>query len=212
MTEYAGAQRARQQYDPRVLRNGQGTRGSNVRRPSDMNSTREFDTVSVRQRTNRQTAQPRTRQAKPAQRGAVRVSEIKPSVEMKAPKKRISVGFLAVVILLTFLIVILLQSISNVYQTEKRISSLKNEISDLTYEAEQAQLKLDIKNDIRVIEDLAVNKYGMVKEDSLQRRFISLSEGESIEVMEADAESEEVGGVMFSALFESIAKFFNGDE
>ena len=49
----------------------------------------------------------------------------------------------------------------------------------------------------------------MVKEDALQRKYVSLSEGESIEVLEV--EEEENGGVLLSSVFSSIGKFFSGD-
>lgn len=135
--------------------------------------------------------------------------DIVPKIEIEEKKKAFSPWIIVAVLIIVASCFVLIKSVSDVYETERRISSLENEISDLRTESAELSIELNQKNDLRLIEELATKKYGMVKEDALQRKYVSLSEGESIEVLEV--EEEENGGVLLSSVFSSIGKFFSGD-
>ncbi|MBR5741649.1 MAG: hypothetical protein IKX91_03760, partial [Firmicutes bacterium] len=92
------------------------------------------------------------------------------------------------------------ESFARVYQTSSRISRLESNLAELKEEAGRLKLKLDEKNDIRNIRDIAIGDLGMAEEDSLQRRFVSISDGERIEILAAEEETPSPGGVLFSAL------------
>jgi hypothetical protein len=47
----------------------------------------------------------------------------------------------------------------------------------------------------------------MAEEDSMQRRFVSVSGGERIEVLEEENEEESPGGVLLSSISESFSRF-----
>ena len=79
-------------------------------------------------------------------------------------------------------------------------------------EANALELKLEEKNDIREIERIATTELGMAKEDTLQRRYVSLSDGERIEILDSGEENEDMsGGVMLSSIFSSIGKLLGGE-
>ena len=108
----------------------------------------------------------------------------------------------------TVMVMFLVFNISETYEMINEVSQLESDLDDLESVAEQLELRLEEKNDIREIENIATSKLGMVKEDSLQRRYISLSEGEHIEVFEESSDEKTSGGVLLSSVFSSLDKFF----
>lgn len=133
---------------------------------------------------------------------------IMPAVEIQVKNKTVSPMFIAILLLGTVMIMCLVLSISEIYQTANEIAQLENELEVLKGEADELKLKLEEKNDVRTIEEIATKKLGMVKEDSLQRRYVSLSDGEYIElVADSNENSESTGGVMLSSIFSSLGRF-----
>ena len=49
----------------------------------------------------------------------------------------------------------------------------------------------------------------MAKEDTMQRRYITLSDGERIEVIDNGESEESSGGVMLSSIASAIENLFN---
>ena len=162
-------------------------------------------------RTNpRNTRAQSTRAQRPAQEAqqkrAPKMEPITPSLELPVKKKFLSPVFVAMLLVSTFMIMFLVMSISDIYETTNRIADLENEIATLTSDAEELELLLEEKNDIRLIEEIATTQLGMTKEDSLQRRYVSLSDGEHIDILEV--EEEEENGVLLSSVFSSIGDLF----
>lgn len=61
---------------------------------------------------------------------------------------------------------------------------MQSEISALAKEERELLIALEVKNDLRTIEDIAVNKLGMVKKDLVTRQYISLGDEDVIETYE----------------------------
>ncbi|MBQ4354999.1 MAG: cell division protein FtsL [Clostridia bacterium] len=127
--------------------------------------------------------------------------------EIRVRQKAFPPMFIAMLLLGTVMVMFLVFSISEVYQTTNEIARLENELEALQSEAEELRLRLEEKNDVRKIEEIATTELGMVKEDSLQRRYVSLSDGEYIELVAQETE-ESAGGVMLSSIFSSLERFF----
>lgn len=119
-------------------------------------------------------------------------------------------GYVAMLAAVTLMIMGILVSISQVYQTTGTIADLEDELVTLQEEVDKLELAIEEKNDIRVIEQIATDQLGMVKEDSVQRKYVSLSDGERIDIIEEDEENIEEGtlGTMLSSLADIFAKFF----
>lgn len=129
--------------------------------------------------------------------------------EVKVKQKGISSQFIALLVLGTIMAMILVLAISDAYITTGEIARLEADLAELQTEAEELRLQLEEKNDIRVIEEIATKQLGMVKEDSLQRRYISLSDGEYIELLNTEEEGEDqTGGVLLSSIFSSLGELF----
>ena len=103
----------------------------------------------------------------------------------------------------------IVESFAEVYQISSSISRKEAELAALKETVAGLELKLDEKNDIRTIRSIAVGELGMAEEDSMQRRFVSVSGGERIEILEAPEEDKQSspGGVLFSSLNEFFDRF-----
>ncbi|MBE6542714.1 MAG: hypothetical protein E7672_09785 [Ruminococcaceae bacterium] len=140
----------------------------------------------------------------------VEQEKITPAVEMTVKKNHISPVFVTALLLGTVMVMFLVFNISEVYKMTNTITSLETQLSELEAVAEQLELKLEEKNDIREIENIATSKLGMTKEDALQRRYISLSEGEHIDVVEDDTQKDDTAnGILLSSIFSALGDFFD---
>lgn len=139
-----------------------------------------------------------------------RQEPITPSMEIRVKKKVIPPVFVAMLLVSTLMIMFLVMSISEIYETTNEIAMLEEQIATLKADAEDLKLQLEEKNDIRVIEEIATTQLGMTKEDSTQRKYVSLSDGERIDIIEVETD-EETGGVLLSSIFSAIGDFFSGN-
>jgi cell division protein FtsB len=60
------------------------------------------------------------------------------------------------------------------------VSDLKSEIATLSFEEEDLTAKLDIKNDLTIIEKIAKEKLGMVTVDEVTKKYITMDPGDTI--------------------------------
>ena len=129
--------------------------------------------------------------------------------EIKVERKKMPKTFLVVLALSTIMIMLIIMSVAQIYQTTQEVSVLEDTIENLKETIDDLELKLDEKNDIRLIEQMATTEMGMVKEDSLQRKYISLSDGERVDLIENPNAVEEGGtGTMLSSIFSVFSDFF----
>lgn len=133
---------------------------------------------------------------------------ITPETEIRISKDRISLSFILILVVGAMMFMALIFSVSEVYRSTSEISQLESQLTDLQSQAELLEIKLEEKNDVELIEQIASEKLGMVGGESVQRRYITLSGGEHIEVYE-EAEEEKSDGVVFSSIFSSLGKFFD---
>lgn len=127
--------------------------------------------------------------------------------EIAVEKKRISLGFLLFLAFSTMMIMLIVMFGSRIYETKREISSLENQVAVLRENIDELELKLEEKNDIRLIEQIATASLGMVKEDSLQRKYISLSEGERVDIVSEPETSNKGMGTMLSSIFAVFGDF-----
>ena len=127
--------------------------------------------------------------------------------EYELKRTRLPVALIVLTLVGVLIIFTLVESLAEVYQTSTDIARMKETRDALKETAEAMELKLDEKNDVRTIREIAVGELGMAEEDSMQRRFISVSGGERIELLETEDDSPKAGGVLFSSLGEYVNRF-----
>ena len=131
--------------------------------------------------------------------------------EVQVQSNGLSAGFLVTLAAITMMIVTILFSVAQIYQTTNDIAELEKELAGLQNDAAELELAIEEKNDIRIIEQIATDQLGMVKEDSVQRKYISLSDGERIDLV-GEEENLEAGalGTILSSLISVLTGFFDG--
>ncbi|MBQ4043106.1 MAG: hypothetical protein IJD06_03840 [Clostridia bacterium] len=111
-------------------------------------------------------------------------------------------------ILLTLMALVLLLSFSQNYELQGQISDLHDDAYRLEQLQRSLEIQLEERDDIRVIERIAVEELGMVKYDLVESRFVSVSGGDRIELTEEDAQAVEAGlwSTMLSAVGQSFSR------
>ncbi len=116
-----------------------------------------------------------------------------------------------------FMTLILGMVLAFVVHSSVRINEANSALSDLqagialqNAELRALELEIETKNDLRVIEDIAVNQLGMTKKDNINKEYISLSEEDSVVFESAPVQEEGNGNLLsaFSDRFEKLAEYF----
>lgn len=89
-------------------------------------------------------------------------------------------GIMMLTVSFALILAIVVYSSSLISDAGSRISDLKKESVSLSDTEQSLELMLETKNDLRVIEDLAVNQIGMVKKDQIERKYITVFGGDSV--------------------------------
>lgn len=77
-------------------------------------------------------------------------------------------------------------------EQNREINVMKAELSLLTEKKKDRERDLEMKNDLRYIEQYAVDELGMVKSDQLARQYVNIENEDKIEIM-ADTEIDPSG-------------------
>ena len=123
--------------------------------------------------------------------------------EVVVKKAPVSVSLIIGIILFCAVVMMIIFSFAQISEFKKEISSLEAQKETLTAEIDQLCLDIDLKNDIRYIEQVATEEIGMVKSNRVESKYISVAEGERIELPEAaEATNEDYG--IFSTMMSSV--------
>ncbi|MBR5311827.1 MAG: septum formation initiator family protein [Clostridia bacterium] len=130
--------------------------------------------------------------------------------EVRAEGRRMKPMSAVLIVIGTMMIMSIVLSFSEIYQTTSEIAGLEADLAALRDQAAELELELEEKNDIRVIERIATEDLGMVKEDAVQRKYISLSDGERIDIIEDEtADTDAAHGVLLSSIWSSLGSLFD---
>ncbi len=121
--------------------------------------------------------------------------------EIKVKKSPISAGLVIGIAIFAIVVLMIIFSFAQISEFKKEISSLDAQKEELVERIDQLSLEIDLKNDIRVIEQRATEEFGMVKSNRVESKYISVAAGEKIEL---PAPSEESDGGMFSTMLSSM--------
>ena len=97
-------------------------------------------------------------------------------------------------------------SFSQISQFKSEISDLESQRSALCEEIDKLSLSVDLKNDVREIERAATEDIGMVKSNQVESKYISLSEGERVEVISENADSAESDYGIFGTVMSAFGR------
>lgn len=128
--------------------------------------------------------------------------------EIKVERVKLPISFIVSVAVAFIMLMGVVFSFSEVSKSSTELSDMKYELSGIEAEAEKLGVVLERKNDLRVIEDTAENDYMMVREDAVQKKYISLSSGDRIVLENKNENTEDKG--FFGEMLSSFASAFDG--
>ncbi len=113
--------------------------------------------------------------------------------------------FLVFTFICTLLLLLVISLSAQINEATKQVSDLQGRIIELSELEKDLTLKLGVKNDIRVIEEMASQEYGMVKSDNLAKEHVKIDNEDKVEVYE----ETETSGEVFSTVMSVIGGVFN---
>lgn len=128
-------------------------------------------------------------------------------IRVSSAKFPVFVPFL--LLTLVSIVTVLCIGISDVYRMTSEVNSLENQLESLKAEASDLEVLIEEKKDLRNIDNLARTELGMTKEDTLNRKKISISEGEHITIEIQEEESASPDGVLLSSIWSALNRFFD---
>ncbi|MBE6714707.1 MAG: hypothetical protein E7575_05430 [Ruminococcaceae bacterium] len=122
--------------------------------------------------------------------------------EVRVKKAPISLSLIMGIAIFAVVVLMIIFSFAQISEFKKEISVLEGERELLCEEIEELSLEIDLKGDIRVIEKIATEEYGMVKSNRVESKYVSVAEGERIEVPAVSEKEKDLGvlGTMLSVM------------
>lgn len=118
------------------------------------------------------------------------------------------IAYAALIVVCAIMSMALLFGHSQVSECEGRIGDLGVRYEELSEETAKLELQLETRDDIRKIENIAVEQMGMVSSDVAQTKFVSVSAEDKVEILRVDEKETEGGfSTLLSAIGEGIGKF-----
>ncbi|MBQ7669906.1 MAG: hypothetical protein IJS45_04195 [Clostridia bacterium] len=130
------------------------------------------------------------------------------SNERYVRKSPLPKGVVAAVLICTVLLMVVLYTYSSYTQVVADGKALQAERTELLSERSRLVNMLEMRDDVREIEDYATNTIGMVKSDLVETRHVSIAGGERIEVIRAEGTEEEGG--LFSTIMSAMGTNWQG--
>ena len=121
-----------------------------------------------------------------------------------------SVVFVSVICTVLFMFMML--TMAQINEFTQDISALQSELSELRKQEEELRLDVELKNDLRVIENAAVNELGMVKADEVKKQYVFVGNEDKIEVIEPETEEDSFMNTVMSAIgenFKELLEYIN---
>ena len=138
---------------------------------------------------------------------APKVRTIKAKKSMPFPT---SVVFVSVICTVLFMFMML--TMAQINEFTQDISALQSRLSELQKQEEELRLDVELKNDLRVIEDAAVNKLGMVKADEVKKQYVVIGNEDKIEVVEPETTEDSLINTVMSSIgenFRALVEYIN---
>lgn len=128
--------------------------------------------------------------------------------EVRVRMKRFPISVLASIIICSVMVMCIVYGAVKINGVMRDVSELESENAELAYKEHELSLSLEEKNDLRVIEQIAVNELGMIKKDFITKNYITMGKEDKIETYNVDGEGAKESGVstLLSAISERFGK------
>lgn len=128
--------------------------------------------------------------------------------EVKMASKPFPMATVSLLAIFTVMIMVIIVSFAQNYELSSDIAVLEAQAQALAQSERELALALEERDDIRVIEDIAINRIGMVRGNLVESRFVSVSGGDRIVLNnpEQDTTSQKNGYGLFSTMLSAIGE------
>ena len=144
------------------------------------------------------------------------VAAVRELPKVRTIKAKKSVPFPTAVVFVsvicTVLFMFMMLTMAQINEFTQDISALQSELSELRKQEEELRLDVELKNDLRVIENAAVNELGMVKADEVKKQYVFVGNEDKIEVIEPETEEDSFINTVMSAIgenFKELLEYIN---
>ena len=121
-----------------------------------------------------------------------------------------SVVFVSVICTVLFMFMML--TMAQINEFTQDISALQSELSELQKQEETLRKDVEFKNDLRVVENIAVNELGMVKADQVDKQYVVIGNKDKIEVVEPETTEDSLVNTVMSSIaqnFRELVEYIN---
>ena len=121
-----------------------------------------------------------------------------------------SVVFVSVICTILFMFMML--TMAQINEFTQDISTLQNELSELQKQEQNLRKDVEFKNDLRVIENVAINELGMVKADQVDKQYVIIGNEDKIEVVEPETTEDSLVNTVMSSIaqnFRELMEYIN---
>lgn len=146
---------------------------------------------------------PKTKEPERAKGGLLQLIRGGRADEVQVKSAPVPKSILIAIVLFTAIVMMIIFSFAQINEFKREISGLESKRSELSTEVEQLAIQLDLKNDVRVIEQTAREDIGMVRRNQVESKYINIAQGDRVEVIEDPEEKAEDFGI-FTTLLSSV--------
>lgn len=146
-----------------------------------------------------------------APRRSAAIAESRPHTTQKIPlyetrgrRTPMPVALLACLLVCTLTVLSVVWGAAMVGRVSEEVNQLENQAAALAKTERELSQALDRKNDLRTIEQIAVDELGMIGTDLITKKYISFSGIDVIEVYEDDSEKSVGLSTLLSAIGVSV--------
>lgn len=126
--------------------------------------------------------------------------------EIKVARQKMPWQFILGVAIAFVLLLSMVFSFAQISEANAALAGVKSQIKDTQAQAEKIRVLIEERNDLTEIERIAVEEYNMVKEDSVQKKYIYISDGDRV-VLENEEETETN---RLSGMLSGVSSAFDG--
>ena len=136
------------------------------------------------------------------------VAAVNESPKVRTIKAKKSVPFptsvVFVSVICTVLFMFMMLTMAQINEFTQDISALQGRLSELRKQEEELRLNVELRNDLREIENAAVNELGMVKADEVTKNYVIVGNEDKIEVVEPETTEDSLINTVMSSIGENF--------
>ena len=130
----------------------------------------------------------------------VKAASREEATKLRNAKASFPIATITLTIICTLLAMVMVYSFTQKHEAAAELSALEQTVEYLKAENRELSVSVEKKDNLALIEQLARNEYGMVGEEELQKRYLSMSGEDYVRALEVEDETPGVFATILSAI------------